>query len=180
MKLALEHGADNVTVEDICDAANISKRTFFNYVETKEAAIYGPPPLPLTEEEKEEFASTKKDNVLRAALESFFAHIALDDASREIMQLRKRLIKEKADHITPFGNGLFALIHSISGALTMYFDKWPEEKIIEDEARVTASLAFTAVQIGFFRWLNSKELEPQDCIAYAVNALTDISRVIEK
>lgn len=39
IRLTLEHGLDNVTVEAIADAANVSRRTFSNYFATKEDAL---------------------------------------------------------------------------------------------------------------------------------------------
>ncbi|MGY2078468.1 TetR family transcriptional regulator [Modestobacter sp. SYSU DS0657] len=42
--LALEHGLDGVTVEQVCAAAGVSLRTFFNYFESKEAALLGDDP----------------------------------------------------------------------------------------------------------------------------------------
>lgn len=39
IRLALEHGWDNVTVEDIAVAANVSERTFSNYFATKAEAV---------------------------------------------------------------------------------------------------------------------------------------------
>lgn len=39
LRLALEHGAESVTVEQISDAADIAPRTFFNYFGTKEDAL---------------------------------------------------------------------------------------------------------------------------------------------
>ncbi|RZU51736.1 TetR family transcriptional regulator [Krasilnikovia cinnamomea] len=39
MRLAAEHGFDHLTVEAIADAANVSRRTFFNYFSGKEEAI---------------------------------------------------------------------------------------------------------------------------------------------
>ena len=39
LRLAVEHGPDNVTIEDIAEAADVSVRTFFNYFSSKEEAI---------------------------------------------------------------------------------------------------------------------------------------------
>jgi AcrR family transcriptional regulator len=40
-ELALRHGVDGFTIDDIAQAANTSPRTVFNYFESKEAAIIG-------------------------------------------------------------------------------------------------------------------------------------------
>jgi AcrR family transcriptional regulator len=40
IRLFLERGPSAVTVNDICDAARVSARTFFNYFESKEAALF--------------------------------------------------------------------------------------------------------------------------------------------
>ncbi|WP_344821376.1 TetR/AcrR family transcriptional regulator [Actinocorallia longicatena] len=39
VRLAIEHGLDNVTVEAIAEAANVSRRTFSNYFADKEEAV---------------------------------------------------------------------------------------------------------------------------------------------
>lgn len=39
--LTLEKGYANVTVEDICEACGVSRRTFFNYFSSKEEALLG-------------------------------------------------------------------------------------------------------------------------------------------
>ncbi|MFF1815824.1 TetR family transcriptional regulator [Kribbella sp. NPDC058245] len=47
LRLALEKGPDNVTVEEIAEAADVSVRTFFNYFPHKEYAILGRNPAHL-------------------------------------------------------------------------------------------------------------------------------------
>ncbi|MHA3684678.1 TetR/AcrR family transcriptional regulator [Leucobacter sp. HY1908] len=43
-KLTAAHGLAGFTVEDVCEPAGISRRTFFNYFASKEAAVIGTPP----------------------------------------------------------------------------------------------------------------------------------------
>jgi AcrR family transcriptional regulator len=44
LRLALEHGYEQLTVEAITDAADVSVRTFFNYFTSKDDALLGPDP----------------------------------------------------------------------------------------------------------------------------------------
>src|SRR5436309_9326333 len=44
LHLATERGPDQVTIEDIAEAADVSVRTFFNYFSSKEEAIIGVDP----------------------------------------------------------------------------------------------------------------------------------------
>ncbi|MGI5347720.1 TetR/AcrR family transcriptional regulator [Streptomyces sp. CA-250714] len=40
VRMYLERGPSAVTVQDICEAAGVSQRTFFNYFETKDDAVF--------------------------------------------------------------------------------------------------------------------------------------------
>ncbi|MDX6719989.1 MAG: hypothetical protein QOJ63_2243 [Solirubrobacteraceae bacterium] len=44
LRLALEHGYEQLTVEAITEAADVSLRTFFNYFTSKDDALLGPDP----------------------------------------------------------------------------------------------------------------------------------------
>ncbi|MEV0381480.1 helix-turn-helix domain-containing protein [Nonomuraea sp. NPDC050643] len=76
LRLAIEHGLDNVTVEAIADAANISRRTFSNYFDGKEAALlYGDEQLlgTLVRRVREQPAGLSAWQALRGALESLYS-----------------------------------------------------------------------------------------------------------
>lgn len=68
LELVSERGFDDVTVEDICAAAGVSRRTFFNYFASKESAVFGPGPLVFGDDVAEEFARTEHDDPLMALL----------------------------------------------------------------------------------------------------------------
>lgn len=50
-RLFLEHSYGSVTLEEICSVAEISRRTFFNYFDSKDHVALGVAPPPLTEDD---------------------------------------------------------------------------------------------------------------------------------
>ena len=61
-RLVMDHGFDAVTVEDICQAAGISRRTFFNYVDSKECAVFGAAPKEIGEREIAAFCENRHED----------------------------------------------------------------------------------------------------------------------
>lgn len=91
-RLVEERGFDQVTVEDICDDAEISKRTFFNYFDSKDEAVLGKPALDLSEERAATFLAAPTSNLVAHTLRSF---VCLDDDEDEFHQIiaaRRRAI----------------------------------------------------------------------------------------
>jgi AcrR family transcriptional regulator len=62
--LALEHGLDHVTVEMICEASEVSARTFFNYFGTKDNAILGKFAPQVDEQKALEFIASNNPDIL--------------------------------------------------------------------------------------------------------------------
>ena len=62
--LALEHGLDNVTVEMICEASEVSARTFFNYFGAKDNAILGTFAPEIDEQKAIEFVASQNPDIL--------------------------------------------------------------------------------------------------------------------
>jgi AcrR family transcriptional regulator len=54
--LTAEHGLSGYTVEELCEPVGISRRTFFNYFQSKEAAVLGTPPVDVVEDALATFA----------------------------------------------------------------------------------------------------------------------------
>jgi len=75
-RLVEERGLDGVTVEDICAAAGVSARTFFNYFPTKAVAALGLPDLRIPDELRAEFLGSDGnivDDLCHLAAEVFVA-----------------------------------------------------------------------------------------------------------
>jgi AcrR family transcriptional regulator len=94
LRLAVEHGLDNVTVEAIADAANISRRTFSNYFDSKEEALlYGEEQRlgELVERVRDQPPALTAWQALRAAFESLYDETGELDPE---WMLRARLVKQ--------------------------------------------------------------------------------------
>ena len=61
VRLVLQHGFDHVTVDMICDASDISQRTFFNYFKTKDAAVIGADVPQVDEAQARQFIASDSD-----------------------------------------------------------------------------------------------------------------------
>lgn len=58
LRLVNEHGLDSTTVERICESAEVSARTFFNYYPSKAAAVLGLPDRAIPAEAAQRFRAS--------------------------------------------------------------------------------------------------------------------------
>lgn len=92
MELVEAKGFENVTVEDICEAADISRRTFFNYMDSKDEAVLGSFPFELTDTALEAIATTPSDNVLDLVFSNI--EVVPDVLSRELLLRRRAILRQ--------------------------------------------------------------------------------------
>ncbi|OFK92207.1 TetR family transcriptional regulator [Corynebacterium sp. HMSC056E09] len=90
-RLVDERGFADVTVEEICDAAGISRRTFFNYFDSKDTAVLGAPSHDFTEEQKKAFLSAPTDSVFRLAVDLIKGHLVGQHVNEVITERRRRI-----------------------------------------------------------------------------------------
>ena len=91
VELALAHGTDRVTVEDIAAAADISPRTFFNYFTTKEDAFVGTDPgiaERLVEAVLARPVSESPSTAVRAVVA---AHVVALESDEQLWRMRREL-----------------------------------------------------------------------------------------
>ena len=181
--LVLERGFDDVTVDDICAGAGISKRTFFNYVESKEVAVVGPGPRVPTEEESQEFLATEHVDLLGAALEQMVCLFGDHDSNGPGLtdEIRRRRKCIRADHPT-LAMQHFARIHETRAALeellAEYLRRWPGARRLPDppetEAIAIVGVLLTAVHQGSRAWHESDNAASADFAGSCRKALNDI------
>ncbi|MEV2219973.1 helix-turn-helix domain-containing protein [Nocardia vinacea] len=102
-RLAVEHGLDATTVEDIARAVGVSPRTFFNYYETKMDAVVGPVGEIGTPELRERFIAGGPSGVLMDDLTWLFAHgFESESEVREGIALVTEIIKTEPRVLAAF------------------------------------------------------------------------------
>ena len=91
VSLALEHGIEHVTVEMICEQADISRSTFFNYFAGRDYAIVGRAIEPLQGEEAAAVLASTNGDLVRGVIRLIFASIGHQHVNTEVARKRVQL-----------------------------------------------------------------------------------------
>ena len=80
-----------MTVEEICADAGVSRRTFFNYFDSKDSAVLGATSTSISEKDRAYFLETPTDDLLDLTLRMVKSHMAEHYSSRIITERRQRI-----------------------------------------------------------------------------------------
>jgi len=94
LRLVEARGYDQVTVDDISAAADVSPRTFFNYFATKDEAVIGSDPAANDGMRERILAADPEMPVIGAILQAMWPALAAMETEREIWFRRMRVMKQ--------------------------------------------------------------------------------------
>ncbi|GAA3865441.1 hypothetical protein GCM10022381_06460 [Leifsonia kafniensis] len=97
VELALEHGLAAVTIAEICERAQISRSTFFNYMPSREAAIMGRPVDVLPHEIGFALLDSAAGDVPLGLLRVVVASIGHSGVNAPVAAARRRLAAEQPE-----------------------------------------------------------------------------------
>lgn len=186
VRLALEKGFEKVAVMEICDEAEISRSTFFNYMPTREAAIFGRPLTMIPREQAwailEEVAPS---SMLMALLQVSMASIGGAEINPEVAAGRNRLVVEQP-HCAPL---MLAPMATLSIDLTGLVAEWlgadasrrrlPDVSVVREASHVVSVTqgALTALMAEMTSGVDDALLTPE-ALAQLVGEIEVVARAL--
>lgn len=139
-----EHGFAAVTVEEICEKAGISRRTFFNYFDSKDSAVLGNPSQEFSQEQKSYLLETPTENLFKLAVDLIKEHlIGQQHASKDVAERRRRISRD-ADAAAASLSRKRAKANEILELLTQRLEKEPNLQRLPNAAPQTEAILISA------------------------------------
>lgn len=177
--LALTHGYENVTVEMICEASEVSQRTFFNYFGSKEGVIIGARPPEPSQADIDKFKSKRDSRVLVDFVELVTSAFSDQEPDMELFEARK-LILQRTPQLM---NAELAKIGDLEGRfVNIVISRFESQgrpgtaKQLEEEARMIVSLASGVMRYLMYPCTTSHQPNsPQAKLRNAIEVLNRLS-----
>lgn len=157
--LALDLGVEHVTVEAICERADVSRSTFFNYFAGRDYAIVGRAITVLQGAEAEAVLDSSPNDLPRGIFRLIFASIGHQNVHTDVA--RKRIVLSNTQ---PAARRLssIALMESSEGFVEVaatWLAAHPEHARLDNpllEAMLSASIAHAVVNTMMLEWTDGE------------------------
>ncbi|MFB8387775.1 TetR/AcrR family transcriptional regulator [Microbacterium sp. NPDC055910] len=178
--LALEQGFNDVTVDEICDRADVARSTFFKYFSSRDAAILGRELQILEGEDASAVLSAHAGFLPRGVFELIFASVGHAHVHTDVARARQELTRTQPD-----ARAVGTLILVDSAALLMsgvrdWLIEHPQHARLPDDPTAEASLATNAAYAAISTMAGGWMAAAGDITASAEEfdaALDDLRRV---
>lgn len=168
MDLVEARGLDNTTVEDICNAADISRRTFFNYMDSKDHAVFGVFPLRLTEAGLDAIINTQSDNLPQLILTAFEEDPAAPD--RATFARQRALIQANLELESAALIRRREALRAVWRAVEKHFAKFPQDRKLEGPVEEEIHSIVEVVFCSISRYLHLPQPEEGTTISHLLRA----------
>ncbi|WP_236630252.1 TetR/AcrR family transcriptional regulator [Corynebacterium atypicum] len=186
--LVLERDFDSVTVEEICARAGVSRRTFFNYFDSKETAVFGIPASVPAQRAAESFLEAEHPDLIAALVRLYVDHVIFGprpDGQRPTAAVvrRRKVINRRSPHsVARRCYRAPELLNDLHGLISRYLDRHPGRLAEFCAAGVAASdcargllvLSIAASHLGIQHWVNSESTDLADLTPICQQALGEI------
>ncbi|UVE95683.1 TetR/AcrR family transcriptional regulator [Dietzia sp. B32] len=186
--LVLENGYDAVTVDQICAAAEVSKRTFFNYVPSKEAAVIGTTPEDVPESSRADFLDRPDRDVLDALLRLYLAAFAATrtadkDQTATLAQRRRAIFRAEPELAAARMTASSRFQLRLADLVTTHLDRHPSLRrlvgaTVEAEARACVALVAATANLGLSAWLTRDSATFDDLDDDCATALRQLALLV--
>ncbi|MDY7528261.1 MULTISPECIES: TetR/AcrR family transcriptional regulator [Cryobacterium] len=179
---ASEHGYHHVTVDMICEAAQVSQRTFFNYFATKEAAFLGAsPPIP-SEGAVKRFITGNGGSVLAELVLMIESAIVASEPDRDVLRARRTLIENTPELFSSEIIRLAELEDRLAGIVLQRFEARGRTEAttpdILDEAHMVVGLAVSILRFAMRKASESDySADPRAILRHAIGLVERITGV---
>lgn len=157
VQLALEHGIEHVTVEEICEMADISRSTFFNYFPSRDYAILGRAIEVPTGPEAFSILDSSTDNLPLGIYRLLFTGLGHRNVNTDVARLRMQLISEQPEAARISQITILESSGPLFNTTLEWLHAHPEHRKLESlerEAWLAATIVHSIVSAQMMDWVN--------------------------
>ncbi|MEE0845396.1 MAG: TetR family transcriptional regulator [Eggerthellaceae bacterium] len=149
LELVLDRGYDGTTIEEICERAEVSKKTFFNYFPSKAAVTTGRVNAFPTSEQLVDMMEAHAEMCYLDVLVNMISADFMVSGDDEISELRQKVLRSMPQLFFRGQRDLLDVQKAVAEAVGAYLEQHPDQRLMEDHTvgyeALVASSSVTAL-----------------------------------